>query len=137
MLSTKETFKHYKMGLFKLGYNFNLNTPFDTPFKKEVAIGGICWMTTLKTQEDIKEINFIEYDEQRYRKYDNYDAININSIREIPKDYKGKMGVPITYLKYHNPREYKIVGADFELTNHRFTIDNKKMYMRVVIEKIS
>ena len=91
MLSTKETFKHYKMGLFKLGYNFNLNTPFDTPFKKEVAIGGICWMTTLKTQENIKEINFIEYDEQRYRKYDNYDAININSIREIPKDYKGKM----------------------------------------------
>ena len=137
MLSTKETFKHYEMGLFKLGYNFNLNTPFDTPFKKEVAIGGICWMTTLKTQENIKEINFIEYDEQRYRKYDNYDAININSIREIPKDYKGKMGVPITYLKYHNPNEYKIVGADFELTNHRFTIDNKKMYMRVVIEKIS
>ena len=138
MLSTKETFKHYKMGLFKLGYNFNHNTPFDTPFKKEVAIGGICWMTTLKMQKDIKEINFIEYDEQRYRKYDNYDAININSIREIPKDYKGKMGVPITYLKYHNPREYKIVGADFELIDeHRFILDGKRMYMRIVIEKIS
>ena len=95
-------------------------------------------MTTIKTQEDIKEINFIEYDEQRYRKYDNYDAININSIREIPKDYKEKMGVPITYLKYHNPREYKIVGADFELIDkHRFILDGKKMYMRVVIEKIS
>ena len=119
-------------------YSANYDYPIQTPSGRIVnPPKGRCWMTTLKTQENIKEINFIEYDEQRYRKYDNYDAININSIREIPKDYKGKMGVPITYLKYHNPNEYKIVGADFELTNHRFTIDNKKMYMRVVIEKIS
>ena len=56
MLSTKETFKHYKMGLFKLGYNFNHNTNFDTPFKKEVAIGGICWMTNLKMEENINRL---------------------------------------------------------------------------------
>lgn len=138
MLTAINTFKWYKMGLFKLGYNFNLNTTFDTPYKKEVAIGGICWMTNLKVNnEEIKELKFIEYNENFYKKYDQYDAINIDSIKEIPANYMGQMGVPITFLKYYDPKKFKLIGADFELTDkHRFSIDGKKMYSRIIIQRV-
>lgn len=139
MLTCKDTFKYYKMGLYKLGYNFNNNTSFDTPFKKEIAIGGICWMTNLKVDnQNIRELEFIDFNEELHQKYDNYNAINVNSINEIPKDYKGEMGVPVTYLKYHNPNIFRIVGADDEVTSdHRFKLNGKRIFRRIVIQRIS
>lgn len=139
MLSYKEAFTWYKMGLFNFGYNFNLNVKFDTPYydKKEIALGGILWLTNLKIQNNSKELEFIDFDENLHKQYDNYEAININSIKEIPKDYKGKMGVPITFLKYHNPAEFKIIGADYELVKEtRFYLNNKKIYARIVIQRV-
>ncbi|MDO8609077.1 MAG: adenine-specific methyltransferase EcoRI family protein, partial [bacterium] len=48
--------------------------------------------------------------ESEYPKYDNYDAIEVSRVLEIPMDYKGVMGVPITYLDRYNPKQFEILG---------------------------
>jgi hypothetical protein len=50
------------------------------------------------------------YNESDYPKYDNYDAINVDRVKDIPIDYEGYMGVPITFLDKHNPSQFEIVG---------------------------
>ena len=74
-----------------------------------------------------------------YPKYDNYDAINIDKTKDIPMDYKGEMGVPITFLDKYNPDQFEIIGIDeqllFELKgkSSRFYLNGKKLYARIVI----
>lgn len=46
----------------------------------------------------------------KYVKYDNYDAINVDRVKDIPMDYYGVMGVPITFLGVYNPDQYEIIG---------------------------
>lgn len=50
--------------------------------------------------------------EERYPHYDNYDAINVDRVADIPVDYRGVMGVPITFMDKYNPDEFEIVGMD-------------------------
>lgn len=52
----------------------------------------------------------VEYNPQKYEKYFNYDAINVNRVKDIPKDYYGEMGVPVTYLSKHNADLFDIIG---------------------------
>lgn len=73
--------------------------------------GNICWYTNLdysKRHEDL--ILFKNYNPVDYPKYDNYDAIEVSKVSEIPVDYDGVMGVPITFLDKHNPDQFEIVG---------------------------
>lgn len=49
--------------------------------------------------------------EERYPHYDNYDAINVDKVADIPVDYKGVMGVPITFFDKHDRNQFRIVGA--------------------------
>lgn len=70
--------------------------------------------------------------------YDNYQAININKIKDIPVDYKGIMGVPITFLDSFNPDQFEIIGIDRYVEDnpkfgHRFTINGKETYARILI----
>ena len=51
------------------------------------------------------------YNKKFYEKYDNYDAINVNKVAEIPCDYEGVMGVPITFLDKYNPEQFEILGT--------------------------
>jgi len=46
----------------------------------------------------------------KYYKYDNYDAINVDKVRDIPIDYEGFMGVPITFIDKYNPNQFEIIG---------------------------
>ena len=55
-------------------------------------------------------ILYKNYNPQEYPKYDNYDAINVNKVSDIPCDYDGFMGVPITFLDKYNPEQFEIVG---------------------------
>ena len=48
--------------------------------------------------------------EDKYPKYDNYDAINVDKVAEISKDYKGVMGVPITFIRQWNPEQFEVLG---------------------------
>lgn len=100
-------------------------------------LGSACWYTNLehkKRQEEI--ILFKRYSPEEYPKYDNYDAIEVSKVKEIPLDYDGAMGVPITFLNKHSPEQFEIVGADFEFTREtkgRFYVNGKRLYARIVI----
>ncbi|MDO4160814.1 MAG: adenine-specific methyltransferase EcoRI family protein [Prevotellaceae bacterium] len=79
--------------------------------KKWRSLGNICWFTNLdhaKRHEEL--ILYKRYNEEEYPKYDNYDAINVNKTSDIPCDYDGVMGVPITFLDKYNPEQFEILG---------------------------
>jgi len=74
--------------------------------------GNICWFTNLdypKRHEDL--ILYKTYNANEYPKYDNFDAIEVSKVSDIPVDYDGVMGVPITFLDKHNPDQFEIVGV--------------------------
>lgn len=110
------------------------------------SMGNICWFTNLdhaKRHEDI--ILYKKYNPDDYPKYDYYNAINVNKVAEIPADYKGYMGVPITFMDKYNPNQFKIFGImntgelnkgiRYENTPHgRPTIDGKEIYLRILIK---
>lgn len=79
--------------------------------KKYAKMGNTCWFTnldTLKRHQSI--ISYKKYAPEEYPKYDNYDAIEVSKLAEIPGDYFGKMGVPITFLDKYNPDQFEILG---------------------------
>ena len=83
----------------------------DSDGKKYIRVKGVRWFTNLdykKRHEDL--ILFKKYAPQKYSKYENYDAINIDKVKDIPVDYKGAMGVPITFLDKYSPEQFEIIG---------------------------
>lgn len=107
---------------------------------KYAFVASTIWFTNLdyeKRHEDM--ILYKTYNEVDYPKYDNYDAINIDKTKDIPMDYDGLMGVPITFLNKYNPDQFEIVGIDRvlveELTGKqsRFHVDGKEIYARIII----
>ena len=76
-----------------------------------IRVSGVQWFTNLdinKRHEDL--LLFKEYTPEEYPTYDNYDAINVDVTKHIPKDYKGAMGVPITFMDKYNPEQFEILG---------------------------
>ena len=73
------------------------------------------WFTNLdikkRHEKLIKEL-YKQYSPNEYPQYDNYDAINVNKVADIPFDYDGVMGVPITFLDKYNPDEFEILGME-------------------------
>ena len=106
------------------------------------------WFTNLDVKKRHEKLILTEkYDPARYPKYDNYDAINVSKVTDIPKDYDGVMGVPITFLDKYNPEQFEIVGTTEnglcdkalwihpeEKHNEPF-IDGKKKYTRILIRR--
>ena len=98
------------------------------------------WYTNLDHKKRHEElILWKEYTPEEYPKYDNYDAIEVSKTAEIPKDYAGVMGVPITFLDKYNPEQFEIVGLDRYVEDnprygHRFTLNNKETYARILIK---
>ena len=75
------------------------------------SLGNACWFTNLdiaKRHEDL--ILYKEYRPKDNPKYDNYDAIEVSKYADIPSDYTGIMGVPVTFLEHHNPKQFEILG---------------------------
>jgi hypothetical protein len=71
---------------------------------------NVCWFTNLDTAKDTKIlILYKKYTPEEYPTYDNYDAINVDKTKDIPMDYKGAMGVPITFLDKYNPDQFEII----------------------------
>ena len=89
--------------------------------------GNIGWFTNLDVaKRHEKLILWKHYTSDDYPKYDNYDAINVDKVSEIPCDYDGVMGVPITFLDKYNPEQFEIVsfrkgddGKDLVFTRER------------------
>lgn len=85
---------------------------FETPEATYQAFGNICWFTNLPYSERQKELVLSRsYRPVDYPHYDNYRAINVDQVSQIPKDYEGVMGVPITFLTKYNPHQFEILGA--------------------------
>lgn len=111
-------------------------------------VANACWYTNLEHTKR-KEKIYLEktYNPTDYPKYDNYDAINVNRIEDIPKDYDGIMGVPITYLGKYNPNQFEIVGIMSGAKGKTFTngddgrakfyLNGKGVYARILIRKIT
>lgn len=83
----------------------------DDDGQKWRRMGNICWFTNL----DIAKLHdtmplFRLYSPEAYPNYDNYDAIEVSRTADIPCDYDGVMGVPITFMQYYNPEQFEIVG---------------------------
>ena len=84
----------------------------DEEGQKWRSLGNVCWFTNLDHQKRHEElILYKKYTPEEYPKYDNYDAINVKETMEIPCDYDGVMGVPITFLSKYNPEQFEIVGC--------------------------
>ena len=78
-------------------------------FENGVKFGNIRWFSNISDYYPPKLVLSKRYDDG-YKKFDNYDAINIDRIKDIPGDYMGLIGVPITFLDSYNKRQFDIVG---------------------------
>ena len=77
------------------------------------SLGNACWFTNLDTakrHEDL--VLFKNYTPQQYPTYDNYDAIEVKRYQDIPADFDGVMGVPVTFLEKYNPEQFEILGSN-------------------------
>ena len=98
--------------------------------------GSICWFTNLDIKKRHEEIILYKsYNEEEFPKYDNYDAIEVSKVCEIPKDYDGVMGVPITFLYRYNPSQFEIVKFRKGDDDKDLCVNGKCPYFRILIRK--
>ena len=109
--------------------------------KREQAFGNILWFTNLGHDKRNEELPLWKhYTPEEYPKYDNYDAINVNKVKEIPLDYEGAMGVPITFLDKWNPDQFEILGLansghHFGPIAWRTVVGGKNIYNRILVRR--
>lgn len=113
-ITYKEIFKLIKDNKIWLGYT--RVKEFVQPSGEVKKFGNIGWFTNLETEKRHQElILYKKYNPEEFPKYDNYDAIEVSKVVDIPQDYDGVMGVPITFLDKFNPDQFEIVGRDGDL----------------------
>lgn len=126
-ITYKETFKLIKDNKLWLGYDnggikwFRVPMDYDiaTESRKKIengvkyfSMGRIMWFTNFDTTKRHQELNlYKKYNPTEYPHYDNYDAIEVAKVADIPMDYSGEMGVPITFLDKYNPGQFEIIGS--------------------------
>ena len=94
------------------------NTYIDSDGKKYAKFGNICWFTNLDHKKRHEELDLVcRYSPEEYPSYFNYNGIEIGKTADIPYDYEGIMGVPITFLDKYNPDQFEIIGIGLELAN--------------------
>lgn len=155
-ITYKEIFPYIKENKAWVGYRFgdmafrvpNNTEPRKTRFwideqgQKWRSLGNAMWLTNLDIPKRHQELKLTQmYDAEAYPRYDNYDAINVSRVANIPMDYEGIMGVPITFLKYHNGTQFEIVGeanhgSDNEFDLFKPKINGKELFKRILIRKI-
>lgn len=147
-ITYKEIFKLIKDDKLWLGYGFiGGNAYFKTTYANDFAKGvydeetglvkfrNVTWFTNLdieKRNEDL--ILFKKYTPEEYPKYDNYDAINVDKTADIPMDYAGAMGVPITFLDKYNPEQFEIIKFRKGDDDRDLSINGKYPYFRILIK---
>jgi len=158
-MTYKEIFSLFKDNQMRTGYtNFNVGMFFEVPDdwsqyhhinengKKIARVSTSCWFTNLEVEKHKQDIVlYKKYDPENYPKYDNYDAINVDKVSDIPMDYEGAMGVPITFLDKYNPEQfdiidglnrYSILSGPTEETRGKYLaqVNGKPTYVRIVIK---
>ncbi|MBQ3811747.1 MAG: adenine-specific methyltransferase EcoRI family protein [Kiritimatiellae bacterium] len=91
-----------------------------------IRVSGVVWFTNLEIKKRNEElILFRNYSPEEYPKYFNYDAIEVGRVENIPCDYAGEMGVPLTFLDKYNPHQFEIVGQSLDLAD--MTVVKKRL----------
>ncbi len=104
------------------GYDISKNCRYDEKGNKYIRVRGPRWFTNLDYRERHEDlVLYKKYTPEEYPTYDNYDAINVNKTADIPYDYDGVMGVPITFLDKYNPNQFEIL----DLNPHFFTLQEQ------------
>ena len=123
-LTYREIFKLIKEDTLRTGYtNFNVGMFFVVPDEWEryhhidkkgnkiARVSTSCWFTNLDVEKHKELITlYKKYTPENYLEYENFDAINVDRYTDIPVDYNGAMGVPITFVDKFNPQQFEIIG---------------------------
>jgi len=154
-LTYKEIFPLIKNDIVWTGYQFG-EMKFKVPENSEPrstrywvdefgqkwrSLGNAMWLTNIDNERRHKEIKLTKfYNEKDYPKYDNYDAINVKTINDIPCDFYGIMGVPITIINRYNKDQFEIVGeanhgSDNEYDLFKPIINGKEIFKRILIKR--
>lgn len=144
----KEIFPLIKENKLWLGYGFKggaahfISKYEDTATagdhrKGMIRVSGVNWFTNLEIQKRHKDLILIKiYNSTEYPSYDNYEAINVNKTSDIPCDYSGLMGVPITFLDKYNPEQFEIVGTStMDMPKGAPYVNGKRIYERILIRR--
>lgn len=143
-ITYKEIFKLIKENKVWLGYGFTGGAAHFISSYKDIAtagnhkagmirVSGVNWFTNLDTKKRHEDlILYKNYSPEEFPKYDNYDAINVDKTSDIPQDYDGVMGVPITFLDKYNPEQFEIVALGNSRDNFTPNKDyrNPKKHMK-------
>ena len=104
---------------FRVPESYPLNSAgnrIDNEGNKYIRVKGVRWFTNLDYKERHEDlVLYKRYNELEYPKYDNYDVINIDKTMDIPLDYPGIMGVPITFLDKYNPEQFEIIWSNRDI----------------------
>lgn len=157
-ITCKEIFPLVKENKMWMGYSIHsgdreFRVPDDYPMvaagqrvdeqgRKYIRVKGVRWFTNMDYVERHTDLDlWKKYTPEEYPAYDNYDAINVDITAEIPEDYFGVMGVPITFLDKYNPGQFEILGLDRYtvpkefLVGGRVAINGKPKYARILIRR--
>lgn len=152
-ITYKEIFKLIKQNRAWLGINlgrglsgfivpehyelYGTETKIDSSGNKIVSPKNCLWLTnldTFKRHQDIALTKRYLGNEIEYPRYDNYNGINVNKTQDIPLDYKGFMGVPITFLHKFNPDQFEIIKFRKGNDDKYLSIHGKCPYFRILIK---
>ena len=152
-ITYKEIFKLIKENKVWLGVNlgrgisgfivpehyelYGTETRIDTFGNRIISPNNCLWLTNLdnsKRHENIQLTKRYLGNEDKYPTYDNYDAINVNEVKNIPMDYDGHMGVPITFLHKFNPDQFELIKFRKGNDDRDLSINGKCPYFRILIK---
>ena len=147
-ITYKEIFPLIKENKIWLGYGFKGGAGhFISPYYEDYAtstnhkegmirVSGVVWFTNIEILKRYEELElYKKYNPIEYPKYDNYDAINVDKTNDIPVDYDGIMGVPITFLDKYNPNQFEIIKFRKGNDEKDLSINGKCPYFRILIKR--
>ena len=133
-ITYKEIFPYIKNNELWLGMNWVKD--FVQPNGEVKKFGNICWYTNIGHSRRNTELDLYKnYSADEYPKYDNYDAIEVSKVSEIPMDYEGVMGVPITFLDKYCPTQFEIIKFRKGDDDKDLSVNGKCPYFRILIRK--
>lgn len=153
-ITYKEIFPYIKENKLWLGTTNNNGMYYLVPkdyeyaesYKFQKVINGqqvcrvpsVCWFTNIENPRRNTPLDlYKKYNEKDFPKYDNYDAIEVSKVTDIPEDYDGVMGVPITFLYKYCPTQFEIVKFRKGDDDKDLSVNGYTPYFRILIKKLS
>ena len=154
-ITYKEIFPYIKENKAWVGYRFGdmaFRVPDDSQPRKTRfwidesgqkwrSLGNAMWLTNIDIERRYHKLELTKhYNPELHPKFDNFDGINVKRVADIPMDYDGIMGVPITYIKYHNGSQFEIIGeanhgSDNEFDLFKPKVNGKELFKRILIRR--